>query len=140
MAYITQASIESVFGASNVALWSNVANTALTDGEPTADTARIAAAIAYAEGYVEDRFRAGPYTVPFSATGSGFPAVLVDWCAKLAGVWLYKSRGVTETVEGDPVAFHMTEANETMDFYISGARKMACAYASSRPTTTPGVW
>lgn len=83
MAYIMQADIENSFGADNVRIWSNL------DGSVNAvDATRIAAAIAYAEDLVNARFRGSKYAVPFAT-----PTALVkNWCARLAGMWLFESR------------------------------------------------
>ena len=82
MAYIVQADIEAAFGVDNVRIWSNL------DGDTnTTDTARVASAIAYAEDVVNSRFRGSKYSVPVTAT-----AMVKNWCARLAGMWLFESR------------------------------------------------
>jgi phage gp36-like protein len=84
--YITRVDIESTYGASNVAKWANLDNEQASDGED-----RIDAAIAYAEEHVNNRFRGSRYTLPLTAT-----AVVKQWVAKIAGAWLYSSRGFRE--------------------------------------------
>ena len=128
MAYITQSSIESIFGVQNVAEWSNLEN----DGTG-ANTATIALGISFAEEYVEDRFRDGPYVVPFVNTGSSTPRVVVDWCARMAGAWLYRNR--PQQVKGDDRMSGVLEGIENeMDAYIAGARKMQAARSGSGPS------
>jgi hypothetical protein len=138
MAYITQTDVENQFGASNIALWSNLDNVSMADGAPVADTARIAAAIAFAERYVEDRFRDGKYTVPFVELGTDALLVLERAMAKIAGVELYKHRP-PNSPESDRVLQHMTEANELIDFYLRGQRILNCQRSASRRCTSPGV-
>lgn len=86
--YISQTDIENVYGTDNVAAWSD-----LTGGD-TANTTRIASAISYAEGFVENYFRVSRYQVPFVQLSGAYDVVLVDWMAVLAGDWLYRSREV----------------------------------------------
>jgi len=127
MAYITQSNIEDLFGVQNVAEWSNLEN----DGTG-ADTDRIESAIEYAESYVDDRLRGGPYTVPIVGL-SGTPRVLVDWCSKIAGAWLYNSRP-PHAREFDRMA-NVTEGIESeIDSYMGGGRVMNAAKAYNSPT------
>jgi len=128
MAYITQSNIEGVFGVQNVAEWSNLEN----DGSG-ASTARIALAITFAEEYVEDRFRDGPYEVPFVNTGSSTPQCVVDWCSRMAGAWLYRSRP-PQSREQDRMASVLEGIENEMDAYIAGARKMKAARIGTGPT------
>jgi len=87
VAIIVQADIEAVFGATNVAIWSN-----LDSDSTTAVTARISAAIEYAEAWVNDEFRDSRYVVPLTPnTGTHSPRVK-NWCAVMAGEWLYRPR------------------------------------------------
>jgi phage gp36-like protein len=83
MHYIEQADIENSFGADNVRIWSNLSG----DVNET-DEARVLASILYAEDMINSRFRGGKYAVPFAS-----PSALVkNWCARLAGFWLFESR------------------------------------------------
>lgn len=90
--YIAQSDVESRWGTNNVLQWSNLDNSTTS-----ADTTRIAAAITFAEAYVQDRLRGGPYTIPFSANSSGAMETLEHQMATLAGCWLYSSRGTNDT-------------------------------------------
>ena len=132
MAYIDQDDIEAIFGEENVVTWSN-----LDGSTDTADTAAIATAIAWAEAYVEARFRpCGIYTIPFSPATD---PVLVNWCATLAGVWLFQRR---PNAGGDPAASwadKKTEVEREMDLFITGSRRLTCARAGSRNPTAPFV-
>lgn len=134
--YIVQADIESVFGTANVARWSQLAPTS-----ETADTARIATAIAYAEGVVESRFYMGRYAVPLTGTAAAL-AQVKDWCAKIAGVWLYESRGMNDTVENQDgeqvpvnrISPHRRAALKEIDEVVAGTRKLALSANGTGPS------
>jgi phage gp36-like protein len=125
MAYATQSDIENIFGTTNVQLWSQ-----LSPDSSAVDANRITAALAYAEAYVEDRFRGGRYQVPFSGTS----VILTSWVAKIAGVWLYESRAMRGNEETNPVAVHKATANDEMTLYASGQRRLPLAASESGPT------
>lgn len=132
MAYITQPDIETVYGVNNIAVWSNLEN----DGSG-ASTSRIAAAIAYAEEYVDNRFRGSRYAIPFQGT-SGVPKVLVDWCAKIAGAWLYRSRP-PHAKQTDLVANVVDGIENEIDAYLAGQRRLPAADAYPSPSTMVAV-
>ena len=88
--YCSLTDIQNVFGLSNVTLWSNLDNTSTTT-----DTTRIAAALAYADDEIDNFFRGGPYAVPLILNSGCAPTT---WAAKLAGIWLYDSRGQLDTL------------------------------------------
>lgn len=134
MAYITQTDIENVFGATNVRAWSN-----LDSNASTTNTTRIASAIAYAEQIINDRFRDSRYALPLSGAGV---VIVTDWAAKLAGVWLYSSRGFRQNddgTEGNRILFHRREVEEMMDLYLSGSRSLDCALRHSSDPQAPFV-
>lgn len=127
--YTTQADIESVFGVENVAVWSNLENES-----STADTDRIADAIENAEEEVESRFAGSMYAVPFTnaSGGSGLTRVK-SWCARLAGAWLYNSRGArarNSNVDPNLIRGHYKAALEEMDAHLAGMRRLGCARVS----------
>ncbi len=128
--YIDQSDIEDVFGKSNVARWANIDNT----DDPTVGTqARITSAISYAERLVEARFRDREYVVPIVAS-SGSLELIDDICAKLAGAWLYESRGVDDAEEEEsPVGRHKSEANKLMDRILSGQITLAAERGHQGP-------
>lgn len=96
--YIAQSDIESEWGTANVIQWSN-----LDGGTVSADATRVAAAIDYAEGYVEGRLRTARYRVPFSFLDTRSQGVMKRLMATLAGEWLGSQRAavVTEAEEGE---------------------------------------
>jgi len=132
--YIVQADIESVFGDDNIATWSNLDNT-----DATANTDRITSAINYAEAVIDDRFRDSRYMVPLQ--GDGVVLYIVkDWAAKLAGVWLYMSRGTRDDNEqGDKLSEIKDLVFEEIDNYLSGQRKFNAVYNYSNSPTAPTV-
>lgn len=133
MAYIDQGDIEDVFGVSNVAAWSQLDATQ----QDTADTDRIASAIAFAEEDVENRLRESRFAVPLSGTSGTIPRCVVEWCAIKAGVWLYRSRGMTTTqddADKDRYAGMEEYANQQIDLVLSGKLKPALTRAVTGPT------
>lgn len=112
----TQADIENVFGVANVAAWSN-----LDPDETTADTDRIALALANAEENIADMFRGGnrPELLPLPTNYQ-----TTDWVAKKAGVWLFQSRPTGG--QGDASVSYadmIEEVDRVIGLYISGARR-----------------
>lgn len=132
MAYITQANIEAIFGVENVRRWSNLENEDLDT-----DTDAISTAIAWAEAYVEDRFRpCGIYALPFSPTSN---VMVVNWMATLAGIWLFQRRpnnGADATVTWID---RREQVEREMDMYISGGRRLNCTRAHTTNPTVPYV-
>lgn len=84
--YASQGDVEDVFGVENVRQWSNIEN---VDAETNAT--RVQRALDWACDVIDNEFRGGPYALPLQV-GTG-RAELTDWAAKLAGIWLYRSRG-----------------------------------------------
>ena len=143
MSYITQTDIEDIFGTTNVAKWSQRSQASTST---TADTARIADAITYAEDVVNSRFRhVSRYTIPFVATGSAMDQSVVYWCAALAGVWLFNARGATtdKNADGDGIRSHRAIAMAEMDAVLAGMRRLACqtdpGTGTGRATAPVGV-
>lgn len=132
--YISQSDVEDEFGVDNVARWSQLDNDV-----STADTTRIQKAVDYAEDYVNGKFRnKSRYTVPFNTTTT--PTEVVRWCAVIAGIWLYRSRGTNDTTEeGDRMDERMEEAKKDMDGYLSGAREMDAAKTNNESPTGPSI-
>ena len=136
--YISQSDIEDVYGVANVAQWSVIEPT----GDPTtANTTRTAAAITYAESYVEDRMRASRYAVPMSASGGSFPPVVKDWMARLAGVWLYESRAGRggSNDEDSPVTGHRAAVSMEINAAVSGMQRLNLALNYAATPSAPTV-
>lgn len=140
MAYSTQTDLEDVYGTTNIAVWSQLNESAsrAATGVPAADTARIARAIAYADAVINDRFRGFRYDLPFSPV----PTAVVNWSATIAGVWLYRSRGIaagSDTAEANRYVGMEANALREMDLYLSGTRTFSLDDNETRPTRPVGV-
>ena len=133
--YITQSDIENLFGTDNVITWSNLDNTTTT-----ADSTRITAAINYAEQTVHNRFRNGPYSLPFSGT-DGTLYEVKHWCAVLAGAGLYNSRGVEseEDVARNQIARMVQDVEARMASVLAGQSRLAAELSKTRPTAPVAV-
>jgi len=132
--YIVQADIESVFGADNIATWSNLDNISAS-----ANTDRITSAINYAESIIDDRFRNTRYAVPLQGDGVVL-YVVKDWAAKLAGIWLYQSRGThDDTEEGDKLSDVKESVYGEMDTYLSCQRELNAIYGYNDIPTAPTI-
>ena len=120
--YVVKADIENVFGKDNVARWSNL------DGEVGADTTRITLAIATAEEDVENRFRDGRYALPFSPDTN---KTVINWCARLAGIWLFENRPSFNKDETQKEGFQdMRDGIDSeIEMYTSGQRRLNCNLA-----------
>jgi phage gp36-like protein len=135
MSYITKSDIEIEFGTTNVAVWSNLDN----DSE-VANESRIARAIEYAESEVENYFRNGKYIVPFIAT-SGELTPVKDWCAKLAGMWLYEGRGAYAEGGEDTNRYAKLKASvySKMSMYANGVYSLNAQKLASGTPNAPVV-
>jgi len=129
--YIAKSNIEDVFGIDNVAAWSDLT------GAGVVDNARVTLAITYAEGIINDSFRFGRYAIPFSPV----PVVLADWCAKLAGVWLFFARPLYGKARESAEGFIdvRTMVFEEVNSYTSGRRKFAATKGTEKGVDSPSV-
>jgi hypothetical protein len=119
--YIESVDVEAVFGVYNVQKWANLDNDQAVDV-----SGRVTAAINWAEAYVNSRFRRGPYIVPFSGPGVAYE--VKDWCAKLAGWWLYRSRGFRDQdQQGDLIEQHRATVESEMTNVLGGQRVLDLA-------------
>jgi len=131
--YISQTDIENIYGSDNVAAWSD-----LTGGD-TADTTRIASSIAYAERYVDNKFRSSRYQVPFVATGSTLDPQLVDWAASFAGDWLYRSRQIRRRIDTEGLTSAVVErVREEMAEALAGQIRLGVAEKADPMPSAPG--
>ncbi|RLC38156.1 hypothetical protein DRH27_02960 [Candidatus Falkowbacteria bacterium] len=128
--YISQSDVENVFGEDNVLVWSDL------DASDSVDATRIATGIATAEEDVENRFRDGDYAIPFSSALS----TIKDWCAKLAGLWLYECRPKRDSDTDDEYYAKMREQVDVdIDAYTSGQRRLNLTRADSGSPRAPVV-
>lgn len=120
--YITVSDLDTVFGEANIDQWSN-----LDPDSTSRDDDRVDAAMLYGEEYVTDRFRGGPYTIPFAAVSGSLPRIMVDWMAKISGCWLFESRaGRVAAAEETQTRMSQTRVavNDEMDLYLGGGRTL----------------
>lgn len=122
MAYATKSNIEDVFGAANVATWSQLDN----DVE-TADDDRIARAIAWADAYINGRMRGSRWVIPISGTEASI--TVTEWAANLAGWWLERPRGLT-----DEMVETKARIDNEIDLYVAGTRQWDAAEEDPQPT------
>lgn len=118
MSYSVQADVNSLFGEENVNRWGAV-NTA----DDASDIAtNVTNAITWADAAINGLFTDGPYPTPFSPV----PTLVGHWSATLAGVYLYRKRGLQD--EGDDVAGKLTalekDVKREMGWYVSGSRRL----------------
>ncbi len=107
---ILRSDIENVFGKTNVVAWADLDNQ--RDSSHVAD--RVAAAIVYAE----TRF-----TELTSLTTE--PGTSKDVKARIAGIWLYESRGIVE--EKSPVEHHKKFVMQWVQERAHGRHSLATA-------------
>lgn len=99
MSYCARSDIEARFGVAEVQKWADLDNNDVA----ASVTARITAAIAFAENEINDRLRRGPHVIPFEEPP---PSKIVSVCASLAGIWMYESRGVVDYNPETGAAMH----------------------------------
>ena len=123
--YCTRSDISDIFGTNNVTTWADL------DSDADADNiaAHIARAIVWATTEINDRLRGGPYEIPLSAS-----ATIVDLCATLAGLWLYRSRGTDDETEVDKYRWHWERCEKTLSEIRGGKRRLD----ATSSTDTPG--
>jgi hypothetical protein len=108
---LNRALLDVVFGAKNIQAWADLDN----DKDEQSIQARIDYALVWAPAYLTTILnqRAVPDL-------SG--VVLEDLQARLAGIWLYESRGLAgEDATKSPVAHHRKWVNDWIRSYIAGS-------------------
>lgn len=89
--YCVRSDVEDNFGKDNYEDWSQLDNDV-----NTSDPARDAACLVYERDEINNFFRGGRYAVPLVlATGQ---MTVTTWAARIAGIWLYNSRGQLDTI------------------------------------------
>ena len=128
--YISDSDLYSRWGKDNIDEWASLDN----QTSPTA-AERRATAIAWAEQYVEDRFRNGLYEVPFQFNGDGAKPVH-DWMATLAGVWLYRTHGWSrgEDEKLDMMNSARKAVDDEIASYLAGIRTLDAERSFTGPT------
>jgi galactitol-specific phosphotransferase system IIB component len=90
--YCTQANIETVYGANNVAKWADIDN----DANATTKSTRITYAIDVASEEIDDVLRTSPVRIPIVTAAGATPKTIEHIAAVLAGLWLYEGRGAED--------------------------------------------
>lgn len=124
MSYCAKADIEAQFGPRNVEKWADIDN----DGDADHIAARIAWAIATADGEIDDRLRGSFYYVPIVGY-DGVPQAIKSMSVARAGVLLYDSRGIQDFDPDSGRALHRLEFfvksfEVTVNGILSGRRKL----------------
>jgi len=88
--YAERTDVETRYGTANVRQMADMNNT----GDETDIANRIDKALEWGAAYIDDKMQNGPYRVPLveATHGGGVGPRVVDWNARLAGVWLYNLR------------------------------------------------
>ncbi len=125
MAYASTDGMDQKFGPTNVTKWADLDN----DGDSDNIAARKAAAIAYADGEVDNELRDTHYRKPFVTAAGATPVAIADIANALAGCWLKDPRGQTTfSKEGAPVdslSWHRTKAYKDMEKIKTGDTRLA---------------
>lgn len=139
MAYATREELELLFGKSNVEKWADLEN----EEDAGHITTRIDRAIKHADNRVDSMLRRSRFRVPLSPV----PDVIVDIATRLAGVWLYESRGVQDWNEetGRPahkLQWHKQEAERVLRAIQAGQIDLESGrfgVRTSSPTVVKGT-
>lgn len=120
MGYANRTDIEHLFGKANVQTWADLDN----DGDAQAIQDRIDTALAFADSFIDDRFRRSKYAVPLKPEAGATLDQITDVAARLAGWWLYANRGQDEQdIENRPynrMDTHFRRAQRAIDRYLAG--------------------
>ena len=124
---VLKADVENIFGESNVQKWSQMDN-----DSKFADDHRITLGITYGRDLVNAKFRMSTYAVPMVETG-----LVTDWIATLAGIWLWRPRGIRDDTEGTRMMGFSEQVNREMDFTLAGMMNLAGQTRTSGHPTAP---
>jgi|SRR3990172_324296 len=136
--YANRSDIELIFGASNVSKWADVDNNGIVDNISN----RVCWALQNAQADIDNRLLGGPYAVPFILP---YPRQIITTTARLAGVMLYDSRGVTDFSElGNPLHqlhYHKSMVEKVLSGILSRSiRLTGCKdIATTHPATVESV-
>lgn len=140
MSYAAQSDMQDIYGIANVISWSQLNETVVDGlGNPTIDASRVAKSLLVADDYINLRLQGGIVAVPIVI--SPLPVTITDIAARLAGWWLYTSRGFDETTPMGKVfkgqmGFHRCYVDEMLTLIsmngITGTNN------SSNPAATSG--
>jgi phage gp36-like protein len=126
--YANRSDIELAFGSTNVQKWADLNNN-LDDDEIDG---RICWSLLNSHARINDRLSDGPYVIPFEAP---YPTQIILLTSKLAGVFLYDSRRITdrqEEVKG--IDFFRKDIEMTLSGILNGRYKL---YGVTRANNSP---
>ena len=131
--YASQGDVESIGGAENVRVWSNLEN---EDDE--VDTARVRDALEYADAVIDALMAEGPYAVPL-ALGAG-ETIVRTWAGRLAAVWLWRGRtpGRVDETSATMVELERKTFDEIAQVR-RGARRLGAALSQQPQPSCPTV-
>jgi hypothetical protein len=132
--YCVRKDIELIYGKTNVKTWADVDNNGILQDI----TDRVDWAIENSYHQINDILLGGPYIVPFEEP---FPIQIITESARLAGVMLYDSRGITDFSEdGKPLhqlAYHRNMTDQFIKKIL--ARQIRLQGQLDVATTIPGI-
>ncbi len=135
--YSAQADLENVAGRQNLSVYSQLDGAGGGPGsDGGADIGRIAAAMQYADAFIDRALRDGPYLVPLSVATDG--PLLTHWAAVIAVHWLYSARWFASQAggqnSGNPFAPLLAEVLSDLSRCKSGAQRLASPRRWPGPT------
>lgn len=134
MGYSTQTDIENVYGAMDVAQWSN-----FTPGAVTANTTRVNVAISLANAEIDAYLKSGPYAIPIVGTATNPPTMIVLIEATLAGYWLWDTRNLHKVKDEVPEMKRKAKDARTQLNMIVLSRLPIAAVLNTARSTAPRV-
>lgn len=135
--YAAQSDLESTFGVTNIAKWSQLSASNTTT---TADTTRIAWAISVAESQVNLCFRNGLYNVPLVGN-SGTPPELTQWVSVIAGLLLLRSRPGNAGADQNTDYIDIEDrVNREILAVVGGEKMLNCTLNNRGGSITTAPW
>jgi len=132
--YATRNDIELIYGKTNVFQWADVDN---NENETDID-ARIEWALKNSYYRINDRLNQGPYTVPFVTP---FPNQVIVTSARMAGIELYDSRGITDFAEtGIPKHMLFYHVQMVEKFFVASLANQLFLVGQETTKNVPGVY
>lgn len=132
--YCNGLDIEDIFGPYNTAIWSQL-DPSIVQGTP--DYNRYTVAMGWADSKIVDYFRElGNYVSPLAPEGSAV-AIVKNWCAQIAGIWLYQNRGTRDTAEDHKYTTMLMKVYEDMAYHTT-VRKLDASKRWPSPTAPMG--
>ncbi len=129
--YCSRSDIDNIFGSGNIDKWADLNNDQV---QADIDT-RVDAAIVMGTARVDAELRGGPISIPFT---SPIPPTIINAAAQLAGVWLYESRGVSDSDSKDgthELSWHKKDALDL--FRRIHAGQVVLDATGAQETTSP---